>query len=525
MALLFDEKMSELEQECCFGLDFGTFRSLMSYKLPDSRSPQPATARGIASLFWHPADSPEYRALPDELLCEDVLRNDGLAADPKGVVTSIKMKLDQPVLQLHGKQYTPDYVAAAELRYILEASSRAMVEEMVLESSQEPWVGKRMGVGIPVVFGTLQRQMLLNILKKEAPGAKIRLLPEPMAAAIYYKQMLQNRMEKVVVYDLGAGTFDSCALVPNTAPSDAEPYPYRALHPAGFAQAGDELDRLMEELMLDKLRAQPQDVRLEVLLDENHRDRRALRKTAQEAKEALSSCEQVSKVVSGLECGSATLIITRQEYEQRIQPLLEKTVSCTEQVIRESGLWGDSDVHLLMVGGGSYVPLVSQLLRRRFASWLPAEHIVQRKPEQAIALGCAIYAEKQQFVPKSAFGYAVDTHRGSNGAHILHVRIPSNASLPYSVRAVYSTRFANQSAIRFGVYEIPNAKEGDQLDFDDTAKVSLELVHRFGRKVPADTPVELTTTLNSDGILTLTIDDHISGKPTTKTLNASSHTY
>lgn len=528
---IYSELCRLFEDEDSFGLDFGTARSYLAVKEAGSTQPEvivpdEMTCRsGIPSLFWRHSNAAEYRGMPEEMLCGDVLRNDALAADPEGVVQSVKMKLMDGPIVLHDKTYQPEEIAVQVVKRILSMS----VQQMKTMGIQPP--AKRIVAGVPVRFGAGMRGKLMQVMKQAMPELQIALLPEPSAAALFYQHSVFGRsrtghkLEKVVVYDLGAGTFDCCALLANDSCGENDPSPFRVLSPDGMRFGGDDLDTAMEELILRKLRQDPQKIRLSVLQDKNHRDRRALRKIAQEAKEGLSSSELVSKVISGVDCGSAVVTITRGEFESAVRAQLEKTVDITEKVIREAGLWNDREVRLLLVGGSSYIPLVQQLLGRRF-SWLPAENIFQRKPDQAVALGCALYAANPNaFVRRVAFGYAVRCYRSANdNSEALHVRIPANADLPYTVTESYLSHFDNAEEAVFWVYEVPDATVvGELVEVNEGRRTGFCLRHPFGRKMPRGTRTTLTVTLTADGILRLSAQSPHRELVSTAEQNMSTH--
>ena len=169
-----------------------------------------------------------------------------------------------------------------------------------------------------------------------------------------------------------------------------------------------------------------------------------------------------------------------------------------------------------------------QLLLQTF-DWLDDSHIQQRLPEKAVALGAAIYATLPEVVlPKVAYGYAVSTYNYTRGRDMLHVRIPSNATLPMTVTALYSTRFNNQRTVNFFVYEVDHGETNQFLEVNEgeilrDAEQTYQIEHNFGRAVPAGTNVELTVTLDRSGRLTMKISDlGLSGRDTQMEVNLRS---
>lgn len=486
-----------------FGLDLGTHRSLMAVKEKHGRVeaiiPEAQECRkGIPSLFWRTSDRDGGR----ELLCEEVALEDGEANDPEGVVRSVKARLAEKAIELHGVRYTPESIAVREVQHVLELS-RDAAEDMGI--FQQP---ERLTVGVPVRFGAAERGTIRGIVEKAAPGVKIQLLPEPMAAALYYASASRTHPRRILAFDMGAGTFDTCVLVANDQPTLEDPFPFKLLCHDGTREAGDRLDELMEDLILSKLRRNPGSIQMRYLEDPAHHDRRALRKLARVAKEALSSAPRYTVNISSLASGASQAVtVTREEYEKCIEPTIRWAVNLAVKCLESAGLRGERDMTLLLVGGSSYIPLVQRLLQQRF-SWLdPKTQIVQRLPDQSVALGCALYSERPMAERKVAFAYAVDTFKAGTDVEVLDVRIPALCKLPYRIQSRYSTRRENQEGIRFNIYELEEGQAGDEFSPTQGKYTQLAARHSFGKPVPKGTSVLLTTELSADGILTMTIDD------------------
>ena len=277
-----------------FGLDLGTHRSLMAVKakggtveaiIPSNQE----CRKGIPSLFWRTSESDGGR----ELLCEQVALEQGEVNDPEGVVRSVKTRLlEQKPIVLHGRSYTPQDIAAKEVGHVYALSLSEAEERGIFETP------KALTVGVPVRFGAAERTAIRSVLSKALPDMPIQLLPEPMAAAIYYAASARQKTRYTLAFDMGAGTFDVCVLE-SVENDPREPYPFRQLSHDGSREAGDLLDEKMEELILDKLRRDPGSIDMKSFSPGSY-DLRALRKTAREAKEALSSAPQFTAIVTSL---------------------------------------------------------------------------------------------------------------------------------------------------------------------------------------------------------------------------------
>lgn len=484
-----------------FGMDIGTTCSYVAYKeggatpkIPNYRG---VCQGGIPSLAWRDKEGREW-------FCDQVAERQGLVEDPANVWTSGKMKMGDGQVVLNGHAYSPRYLLLKQVQRVRRVSEEALEQEMI-EADPREWV-----VGVPARFTAAEKGELRYIVEEATGGKRVRLVLEPILAAVandYYTKKTGRTARKVLVLDMGGGTFDVVLLVPNTTPTVDHPEPYRALEPDGLRMAGDALDVVMEELILEKVRENPGSVDLDILNNPNHYDRRRLRQTAKETKERLSSVDSCAVSITGISCGSTVVTVTRPEYEDRIRPMMIEAVDLSAAVLDRCKLGAHPDIDILLVGGSTYIPLLRKLLEEKFY-WISKENIMQRFPEKAVALGAAIYAQTPELVrPKVAYGYGVDTYTYHGNEPVLRVIIPSATDLPKTVTATFETRDNNQFAVKFSVYEIPNTGKAIHMKQDQGRLTAYSITHRFDSQVPKGTKVKLTTTLTEDGILTMSVED------------------
>lgn len=491
--------------EYSYGLDFGTYRSMMAYKssvMPDPGAvsyESPAIRDGIPSLFWYSA------ATGREYVCEEVIANNGLFEDPQGICSSVKMKLDSPYVTLGGKRFLTADIAEKEIRRILSLSHKAM-ERTLFDVPRY----NKLVAGVPVRFGSAKRQALLDILKQATDGKEIVLLPEPIAAALMYSHYTRKKLGNILVFDLGAGTFDTVLLVPNLHRTKENPYEFRALYPDGLEIAGDYFDSMMAELIIETLRAGRSTLDTGRLASPRTADHQKLMAAARDIKEKLSTAEFCSSYIQGVDSAGRPdiqqVVVYREDFERKIRPALAKAVDCAYNVLVRAGAAENPNIDILLVGGSTYIPLVRTMVEEKFPH-IRRERILQRMPEQAVALGCALYAGRPNTDTPTAYAYAVRTLNGPHDEPKLKVKIPSNARLPYKISSHFYTRWKDQTAARFLFYEVENGEEDSLLNIDEGNPTSLSISHAFGRPVPAHTRMLLTIELDRNGTLTVTIDD------------------
>lgn len=488
-----------------YGLDFGTFRSMMAYKDANAGSPtiaqydNPIIRSGIPSLFWYSkSENKEY-------VCDEVLTYNGLLDDPKGVCSSVKMKLGESNISLNGKNYNADYITEKIIRRVIKLSHEAL-QRILFE---EPFYEKLV-VGVPVRFGAAKRQVLVDILSKATNHKEIVLLPEPIAAAIAYARYSRTSNRKVLVFDLGAGTFDTVLLVPNKKKTKDNPYEYIPKYPDGLAIAGDYFDIKMLEIIIQELRKNPGELDVDKLSNNKSSDYRRLLDTSREAKEKLSVSNTFTGWIEGtsIKGGSSLqkVSVTRDEFESAIRPALTQAVECAYNVLVQANQQNYRDIDILLVGGSTYIPLVRSLIKEKF-KYVAEKNILQRFPEQAIALGCAIYANEEVCDTPIAYAYAIGTHLCNPDRDVLDVMIPSNVKRPMRKEMTYKTRRSDQDSIEFDFFELNHGNEDDVLDVNEGELTQIRVKHKFGRKVPSGTPVDVVVELTKSGLLTVTMND------------------
>lgn len=488
-----------------YGLDFGTFRSMMAYKDANASSPviaqydSPVIRNGIPSLFWYSGTR------NNEYICEEVLTYNGLLDDPKGVCSSIKMKLEEKNITLNGKKYEAGYIAEKIIRRVIKLSHDAMQKTLF----EEPFYEKLV-VGVPVLFGAAERQILFDVLRKATNDKEIVLLPEPIAAAIAYARYARVSNRKVLVFDLGAGTFDTVLLIPNKKKTKENPYEYIPKYPDGLTLAGDYFDIKMLEIIVQKVRKNSVEMDVDKLLDNNSSDYRRLLDASREAKERLSMSNNYSGWIEGTSIKGGPCLqkvsISREEFENAIRPALKQAIDCAYNVLVQANQQNQRDIDILLVGGSTYIPLVRSLIKDKF-KYVEEKNILQRFPEQAIALGCAIYANEEVCDTLVAYAYAIGTHLRNPDRDVLDVIIPSNVQLPMRKEMTYKTRRSNQESIEFDFFEVKHGEEDEVLDVNEGELTHIKVKHYFGREVPSGTPVDVVVELTKSGLLTVTIDD------------------
>ncbi|WP_433218809.1 Hsp70 family protein [Dactylosporangium sp. CS-047395] len=235
----------------------------------------------------------------------------------------------------------------------------------------------------PASWGQTRRKALHDAALA-AGFTDVSMLPEPVAAARYFISALNHPLppgEAVVVYDFGGGTID-IAVVRN------DPQGFTVIGSGGLEDIGGlDFDAALVERLGEVLQASQPEVwrRLQQpQTAQERRDRRLFWEDVRGAKEMLSRTTVAPVSVPGVE---SALHLTRDELEQKIGPMIARTVAETARVVRDCGLEPNRMAGILLVGGSSRVPLVARMLHRE----LGVVPTVLEQPELPVAEGAVVH--------------------------------------------------------------------------------------------------------------------------------------
>ncbi len=346
------------------GIDLGTTNSLLAIM----REGHPE----VVPIDGHPlVPSVVHRAVDGTLLVGGDAKA-ALVAMPERSIASIKrlMGTDKTV-RMAGDRFTPVEISAMILKRLKEA-----VDELYGEGPKEAIIT------VPAYFDERQRRDTQDA-GRMAGFVVERIINEPTAAALAFGMDHLRAKDKLVVYDLGGGTFDvSIVQLEDGILEVVASNGHRAL-------GGDDFDGLIVDAWCEHLKTiQGLDAR------KNPRALAVLRREAEQAKIALSDQESVTvdiPIVALAPDGapiSFTTTLTREALDAMIEPLLAKTITLTRETLEAAHLRPDEITEVLLVGGSTRIPRVRALVEELF-------HRVPRTdvhPDQAVALGAAVQA-------------------------------------------------------------------------------------------------------------------------------------
>jgi molecular chaperone DnaK len=411
---------------------------------------------------------------------------------PERTIKSIKRKMGQDVkVQLGDQEYRPQEISAMILKALRDRAAAqlgAAVNKAVIT--------------VPAYFNDAQRQATREA--GELAGLEVvRILNEPTAASLTYDPS-QRDLHRLLVYDLGGGTFDVSVV-------QAQEGVVEVLASHGDTQlGGDDFDELLLTLVCDRFQQEHG-----VDLRANLVSRSRVLRTVEAAKRHLSyhPFARIEEEFIAEKDGQAlhlNMELAREEYETLIQPLLDRTMDCVQRALDDANLIASSINKVVLVGGATRTPLIGQLLEDRLGQ--PAHQEVN--PDLCVAMGAAIQAAiiagadvgsvLVDITPHSLGIKCVDSHHGFPFEFHFAPIIHRNTPLPASRSELFYTFHDNQTEVEIDVYQ------GESDDVRRNHRVGRFMVQGLSR-VPAGNPIVVQLDLNLDGILKVSARERATG--------------
>ncbi|WP_373529006.1 Hsp70 family protein [Nostoc sp.] len=423
------------------------------------------------------------------------------AAAPERTVKSIKrwMGTDHKTT-LGDKEYLPHEVSAIILRALKQRAEDVLGETIT-----------QAVITVPAYFTDAQRQATKTA--GEIAGLEVlQIINEPTAAALTY-DLRSQETEKVVVYDLGGGTFD-VSVVEITG----EVTEVLASH-GNNRLGGDDFDRLLQLHLADLFRKEHG-----VELPDDAGTQARLLRAAEQVKIDLSShaFATVREAFLGSKGKTALHLeteVARADFEKLIRPLLTETLEAIDRALTDANLETEDIDRVILVGGSTRIPLVQEMI---------AEHLGQTptdgiQPDLCVALGAALQAGVLvgesvdailvDVIPHSlGIAAAVPTQMGIMPGYF-SVIIPRNSVVPVSRSHVYSTLFDEQDAVEIEVFQGENAMAEENVPLGSFRVENLPL------KPAGGIQVEVHFDFDLNGILTVTTTEKGKGQQGTLVVN------
>ena len=412
-------------------------------------------------------------------------------------VSSIKREMGTDFrVNIDGKKYTPQEISAMILQK-LKADAESYLGEKVTEAV----------ITVPAYFTDAQRQATKDAGMIAGLTVK-RIINEPTAAALAYG-VDKEEPQKIMVYDLGGGTFDVSILDIN---SDV----IEVLATAGNNRlGGDDFDQCIVDYLLDEFKREN---KIDLRKDPTAMQR--IREAAEKAKIELSGITSASINLPFLTANKngplhMETTLTRAKFDELTRHLVDMTMGPVQQAMADSGLTPASLSKVLMVGGSSRIPAVQEAVRR-FTGKEPFKGI---NPDECVAMGAALQAGVMGGEVKSLL--LLDVTPLSLGIEtvgdVYAKIIERNSSIPIQRSQIFTTAASFQTAVDVHVLqgERPVASQNKEL-----GRFRLDGIRRAMRGVPQ---IEVTFAIDTNGIVNVSARDLGTGRQQNITITSSSN--